>query len=765
MAKAALPFFPLPNQSGLDYTQGNIRDGIPEINDLNTYTGKIDHHFSDKDILSGSYSFIDQTNTQSRDGYGGTPTAEIYFNKGTSRTQTLALSETHVFSPNMVNDARIGFTRPHDRRGPPIRTPARTTVLNLPNATGDTGWPCLVPSDQAFNLDAGLHFDDDNPQTAPQVFTTGNDNLSIVRGTHHFSLGGNFRALTINSDERGQPRGCYSFWTDSTGLEGPDGTALPGTGSGLASFLLGIPDDAELRSDKGFFYHRQKEFQTYIQDDWKLNSRLTLNLGLRYELYTRYKDKRNQIATFDPVSGAIVTALPVSQIAYPPAVAAYEAAGAVFKTASEVGFPRNLLEPDHDDFAPRVGLAYRLNEKTVLRGGYGIYYWTTPLITLQAPSRQNPPFNFTRIAANGDSVVALETKPAFIMGMTPPDQIFSNTQISIQPNNVGLNPFDPNMRDSWVDEWNVTVERELASRTSLRLSYVGARGHNLQIKDPINSTKPKSLNPGIPTPLRRQFPLYGNMSDLKTLGFSQNHQFQVEVKRTTQRGIIAQGYYVFQKTLDTSEFGAASCCPPGVLGAAESGISDLDKRIRLTKGPSSFEFRHRLTLKLLIDLPFGPGHRWGSGVNPALGKLIGGWQIASISTFHSGSYFSNGFGNVRGCDGNLPSGQRTLNRWFDTSCFVRSDSFPKTDPRYLPIDQLNPGRPGRNVLVGPGFANADFAIFKNTSVYEKASVRFTADFFNFPNHPSLGNPDPVTGLIDSQANGPRIIQLGLRVEF
>ena len=776
MAKAALQFYPLPNQPGLDYDEYNSRVGLSRNNDLNRYTAKVDHHFSDKDSLSASYGFIDQVYTDPRSYYGGTPTTEIYFNQGTSRTQIITLSETHIFGPNAVNELHLGATRPHDRRGPPIRTPARTTLMNLPNVMGDTGWPVLVPYDENWEWsgDAGLHFDDDNPQEAPQVFLQANDNLSMQRGTHHFNLGGYFRTLTINSDERGQPRGSYTFWTDSTGLEAPvlddegnpeldgNGNWIPsefpllGTGSGLASFLLGIPDYADLRSDKGFFYHRQKEFAVYIQDDWKVTPRLTLNLGLRYDFFARYRDKRNQIATFDPTSGAIVTPYSVWGLAYPPAVAAFEDAGVVFKTAGEVGFPPFLLEPDRNDIAPRVGVAFKLTEKTVLRGGYGIYYWTTPLITLQAPSRQNPPFNFTRNAVAGTAEETLRRVPPFIMGVTPPDEIFSPTQISI-PGTIGIRPFDPYMQDSWADTWNVTVERELPWTTSIRASYVGTRGHNLQIMDPINTAKPASLNPGVSTRYRRDFPLYADMGTLKVLGSSQSHQLQIEVKRTTRRGITAQGFYVFQKTTDTSMFSAASSAPLGVLGAGQSGIADINARLQLEKGESGNYPRHNVTFNFLIDLPFGPGKALAGGANPVVHKLIGGWQVASISSFRSGFPFSarrftGGRFYDRVCDGNLPSGERTRGRWFDTGCFVRGG------------DVITSGYPGRNVLEGPGLANVDFSIVKNTSIYEKATVRFTADFFNLFNHPNLGTPG-TGGSISSLTTDPRIIQFGLRVEF
>jgi hypothetical protein len=204
-------------------------------------------------------------------------------------------------------------------------------------------------------------------------------------------------------------------------------------------------------------------------------------------------------------------------------------------------------------------------------------------------------------------------------------------------------------------------------------------------------------------------------------------------------------------------FSAASSAPLGVLGAGQSGIADINARLQLEKGESGNYPRHNVTFNFLIDLPFGPGKALAGGANPVVHKLIGGWQVASISSFRSGFPFSarrftGGRFYDRVCDGNLPSGERTRGRWFDTGCFVRGG------------DVITSGYPGRNVLEGPGLANVDFSIVKNTSIYEKATVRFTADFFNLFNHPNLGTPG-TGGSISSLTTDPRIIQFGLRVEF
>jgi len=216
--------------------------------------------------------------------------------------------------------------------------------------------------------------------------------------------------------------------------------------------------------------------------------------------------------------------------------------------------------------------------------------------------------------------------------------------------------------------------------------------------------------------------------------------------------------------LYTSDFSAASAAPLGLLGAAQTGIADLNTRLQLEKGESANYPHHNLTFNFLIDLPFGRGRSIGGNTHGVAGKLLEGWQIASISTFQSGLFFSpRRFGFVRVADGNLSTDQRTISRWFDTDAFLRSDD--SRVPNSHPIDQFDPRIPGRDILEGPGLANIDFSVFKNVSITEHAKVRFTADFFNLFNHPNFGNPNNVTGIITSLRTDPRIIQFSLRVEF
>ena len=769
MAANALSRYPLPNVAGAPQDQ-NLETHLSASTTRNKYTTRVDQQLG-KDTINGTFSWTDEL----RDNPRGGVSEEIYFNKVTARTWQVTLADTHIFSPTIVNELRVGGTRPNSRRGPTIKDPIITDFLGLQNATGDSGWPCLYPYTAAVNSEFGsCYWDDDNPQTAPQTFITIADNLSWTKGNHAFKMGGQYRYMAINSDEIGQPRGCYEFPADWTALAAdPSGVWVPGTGSGFASFLMGYSLAGELRTNKGFFYHRQKDFSAYFQDDWKVTSRLTLNLGLRYEYFTRYKEKNDQIGSYDPVTQAMVTTGPIEQ-AYgvnEAAIQAYETAGVVFKSASEVGFPSGLFTPDRNNFAPRIGFAYRLDSsgKTILRGGYGISYWTFPLITLQARSRGNPPFDFRRLMkdyppsydySGVGQVDFTTTIPPYVLGGGT--LAFDDTNLVIGVP-VTMAPFAPDIKDSMAQSWNLTVERQLFSRTGLRLSYVGTHGSNLQIIDPINTAAPASTMPGVSTQNRRANPVYGDVGRLTFLGYSNSHQFQAEVRRNVSRGLTFQAFYALNRSVNTSDYSAGSSAALTILGDRQSGIASQADRIRLEKASSAYYPIHQFTFNFLWDVPFGPGQRWGASSNGFVSRLIGGWQMAALGSIRSGLFMSYGIRNTTRWqvgDPNLPKDEQTVARYFDTAAFV-----PALDANGKLVDYYTDKRPGRDTIVGPGVRGFDFSLFKNTQIWESVNLRLTVDIFNAFNHPSWGMPNATTGRINSMASAPRLFQFGARFEF
>jgi hypothetical protein len=453
------------------------------------------------------------------------------------------------------------------------------------------------------------------------------------------------------------------------------------------------------------------------------------------------------------------------------AIQAYKNAGVVFKSASEVGWSSGLFAPDRNDFAPRIGFAYALDRqgKTVLRGGYGISYWTWPLITLQARSRSNPPFDFRRLMLKypqsydysgvGQKEFTEGTPPYVLGGGT---LAFDDTQLVIGVP-ITMSPFDPNAKDSMAQSWNLTVERQLFSKTGLRLSYVGTKGSNLQIIDPINTAAPASTMPGVSTQNRRVNPVYSDIGTLTFVGDSSSHQLQAEVRRNVSRGLTFQAFYALNRSINTSDYSSGSSAALTILGDRQSGIASQAARINLEKSSSSSYPIHQFTFNFLWDVPFGPSQRWGASSNKFISRLIGGWQMAALGSMRSGmfmSYGNRGTTKWQAGDPNLPRDQQTVARYFNTSVFVSA-----LDANGKLVDYYTNKRPGRNTIVGPGFKNVDFSVFKNTRIVETVNLRITVDMFNVFNHPSWNLPNATTGAVTSMASSPRLFQFGARLEF
>lgn len=393
------------------------------------------------------------------------------------------------------------------------------------------------------------------------------------------------------------------------------------------------------------------------------------------------------------------------------------------------------------------------------------------MIGLQARSRTNPPFDFRRLMLQypqsygytgvGETDFTQGIPPYVLGGGTP---AFDDSKLSKIGVPISMAPFSPDIKDSMAQTWNLTFERQLPSKIGLRLSYVGTKGSNLQIIEPINTAAPASTMPGVSTQNRRTNPIYGDIATLQTYGFSNSHQFQAEVRRNMSRGLTMQAFYAWNRTLANTEYSAGSSAPTTILGDRASGIAGRDDRIRAEYASSSGYPLHQFTMNFLWDLPFGPNQRWAVSNNALVSRLLGGWQLAANAGMRSGMFMSYATRNAtrwQTGDPNLPRSEQTVARYFDASVFV-----PATDSNGKAIDYYVVGkRPGRNNIEGPGFKNMDLSLFKNTPIHERLNLRITLDAFNVFNHPSWGQPNATTGRITSMASSPRLLQFGARLEF
>ncbi|HET8549660.1 MAG TPA: TonB-dependent receptor [Bryobacteraceae bacterium] len=662
-----------PNAGGNPWIESNFEAFYPQTRDTNTYTIKGDQIFSEKDSLSGRFtrSWLD---AGTFGGVYGFPPPGSTNAGGTSAQSTKFYSTfvrwNHVFSPTLLNELQASSDRSRNHSGTLADQTEWATKLGFGNPFGALGWPTICASGPFYDgcWDAG------NPQdhnlTGFQIV----DDATWIRGTHTLRFGFKGRSEYNNVRELQQAQGSHSFGADWTALYDPSSrSATPRTGSGFASLLLGYPTYLSNQYNRGYFYFRQKEVGLYAQDNWRVSQRLTLNLGVRWDYWTPYSEKYNRLLNLDLNNyvGKMEVITPgntrMEDIrGIPPAVlASWRNRGLTWKTAEEAGFPSALLPRDTNNFAPRLGAALRLSDRWVIRSGYGVYYWTMPLSQLLQSSRTNPPFNlrFTNeIGSQGGTnpVYALTNRPAANETVATA-RVSTEGVVNISRAAQGFMPWDINAwGDNTAQEWTLTVERELMKSTSVRASYIGNHGSNLEQRwrwnDPESVWNYQARTGQIaPTnaDLRRANPNWTSgccNAPVRHNGYSNAHSVQAEVERRYASGLAFQWFYTFSRVMTTTDTGGYSFGsnninssgsgtafavpePQVILGAPR--LTE-DERLRLGYANTDAVPAHRIRWNGIYDLPFGRGKKFGGGASTVVNHVIGGWQIAFIGDWRSG---------------------------------------------------------------------------------------------------------------------------------
>jgi hypothetical protein len=526
--------------------------------------------------------------------------------------------------------------------------------------------------------------------------------------------------------------------------------------------------------------------------------------------------------------------IPAEQISgiLPSMLQSYRDRGLSWVTADSIGFPSRLVPADNNNFGPRIGIAHRLNDKTVLRGGYGEYFWTMPLGQILASARTSPPFNLRYLNLIRDHN---GNEPFYALTHAPAsNEILPNAQVDINSAaGLGINALTMDVWDvrDWSDNraqsWNVTLERQLGDETGLRFSYIGTHGSNLEQRFQANAQETEwnyqaRTGQAIPgrADLRRVNPDW-SLRPINHTGFSNSHSLQAEVERRYSNGLAYQWFYTFTRSLTTNDTGGFTS-GGGAINATNGQYSvpeniqllgapnlTYDERLRLGYYNSGEVPPHRIRWNAIYDLPFGRGKKFGNSASGVLNQIIGGWQIASIGSWRSGNWRSVAPERYLFGDPTLSPDERlemTLGGRRQR-LFFRGDFNPAaaTDvdqaalQALVPADRsqrilrpLNPARGdnrlpqtladgtirltnindavnwnARNFYMGARAFNVDMSIFKNFTIREDMTVRFTADFFNAFNTPNDPNPEVTTGLQDLgvQTNDPRIIQFSLRFNW
>jgi outer membrane receptor protein involved in Fe transport len=823
-----------PTLDANPYQATNLRQFYPEKSNVDNWTVKGDHRFSDQDSISGRFtrSF---NNYVLIGGRFGAPRLDVQdaFGSGRSdaRVYNTSIRHTHLFTPNFFSELLAASHRSPKSSGTLADFTDWPGKLGFPNPFGVRGWPTICTDNFCWDAD----------NRKDEMLTGYNlePNFTWVRGRHTFKFGAKIRYEYNNIRELQQSQGSHDFSGDWTALYSPaDDEAVSFTGDGLAAMALGLPTYLSNQYNRGYFYFEQQELGLYFQETWKVTNRLTLDLGLRWDKWTVYEEKYNRLVNVDLRNFAnrfeVITPKDVRMEALPgipPAVlTSWARRGLTWRTASEAGLPDNLIPADNNNFGPRIGAAYKLNDRTVVRASYGEYFWTMPLSQILQTSRTNPPLNL-RFENNigsldGTSTFAVRTppRPEFSIGRAT---VSTEGIVQLPTTARSMMPWDfQNWRDNRAQSWHFTIERELMRNTALRLSYIGDHARDLEQRFAINSreaeynyvARTRQNPPGNRDLLRANKDWSFNAAN--HTGYSNTNSLQAEVERRYSSGLAFQWFYVFTRSLTTTDAGGftsgngAINSTDGQFQTPENiqllggGNTSYDQLLRLGYQNSVNIPAHRIRWNGIYDLPFGRGKKFGTDTSGAWNHLIGGWQIATIGEWRGGFWRGVASGQYLFGDPTLDADQRLLltfagrpqRLWFrgNFNPSLASNVDQQALQRLVPVNQgdrvlrqLGPNFDNRlpQTLAngatrstpigdtvnwnsrafyrGPGLWNADVAFFKNFQVRENAKLRFTADFFNFFNHPNDSLPNATTGLQDLsvQTGDPRIIQFSMRLDW
>jgi outer membrane receptor protein involved in Fe transport len=750
LSTSLIKLWPLPNLSG------NLVNGVsnfitePKVQESqNNFDARFDHTFSERDSGFARYSYQVQPSIhpvvfQSTGGGSGESSTGFDRNFYTN----VALSETHIFNPRWGNEARLGYNRVDARHlqfGFNQNSSAQLGIAGVPFGRLNGGLPLFEFSD-VDSLGTPLTL----PSIQVQNTYHFSDNLTLVIGKHSLKFGGEVRREEFTILQPIAGRGHLAFDPVFT-----DNPANPGTGgSGFASFLIGLADIGDFSNLHNVDYQRPA-YGFYVQDDYKVTPNLTLNLGLRYDLFATIKERFNAQGTYDISRQRLF--VPRGQTAQlPPALAALVPISA---TAS-----RGLVAVDTNNFAPRVGFAYKLTDRLVLRSSYGIFYagyesgaWSNP-----SPGF-NPPFSLAQSFQMPCAASSANPAPGQVDCSIPGlSHLFNGfpPNSAVNPTLPQLFELGPHLVSPYMQQWQLSTQYRLPFDMVLEVAYSGSKGTRLYSFYNANQAAP-TADPNAPTAPRRPVPKIDNaIFQLASDGSSNYNALQIRAERRFSHGLGVLLTYTYGHSIDNSSS----------VNLQSRNFSDFrwSKFPGLERGNSDFDVRHRLVLSYVYELPFGHGRRFWGGMGGTANQIIGGWQIAGVASLTSGNWFTilDSNSNFANSDGQQrpdtignPNGRPCIpHTLFNTCAFV--------DP---PLGSF--GNTGKNTVLGPNFRNWDLSVSKTFALPDETSLQFRAEFFNLLNHTTfsfnnLGTDlaNPTFGFAD-QARDPREIQFGLKFYY
>jgi Carboxypeptidase regulatory-like domain/TonB-dependent Receptor Plug Domain len=710
VAAQIVKFYPEPNAN---INGNNYFVTTPNTNDNWQYLGRLDQNFGSNDrafFRFGQYS----------PNSSATPYIPNKANNSTAGgwvdTQS-ALSETHIFSATIVNDFRFGWVQEDN-----YTTAGGSAAPELGLSGVSLSQFPIIGVSQLVQLGSKASNHD---RDRSWVFSNG---LTWQRDRHTIKIGGDFRRQMYDTYNPGKLSGTFSFTGAYTGIT-PNAT---GSGYGLADLLLGAPTSTTLNITDYTYRYNINSAGAFIQDDYKVTNRLTVNLGLRWEWDGPYSEANNQFYSFnpnivDPAAGKLGTA----------------------QFAGQNGAPTHFSPNIFHNFLPRIGFAWNFLPDTVFRGGFGIY--RLPAIGFSSAG-QISKYSQTLSAVSTDN----NQNPPYYLANGVPPALYNvdangnpNIRASLTNPSSNVTELEPRARTPYNETWQFGIQRKFKGNWLLEADYVGTKGVKLPIAVPLNQLPANEWGPGNLQSLR-PYPQYLTITALTNNGNSFYNALQSSVSRRWQNGVLTFAY-TWSKVTDDVD---------GPVGS--SPIQNI-YNVQAEHGIASYSVPQRFVASYVYRLPIGAHGQYLNNV-PVVNQIIGGWELSGITEFQVGLPIAitqnNATGGFTGTQrpnqiapAALPRNQRTLSEWFNTNAFTVAPAYTS-------------GNAPRFPLYGPGINNWDVSLMRNVMLGERLRMQFRAEFYNAMNHPNFSNPNTTIGNANygkiTSDVGPRTTELALR---
>ena len=730
--------FPVPTSAT---ASNNYAFQETRTEDMDEESLRIDHKITEKDSVSGSWNFFKDPAFEPSNSLCSSYVVPKFGCFTNQISALINVSYNRLLTQSLFNDFRIGFQRLQQPRVQEDNTAIGSNYSGLP------GGSYFTQAGYANNL--GL------PNTQVSGYSTigGATNLPQNRWDNHYQLvdavtwnhgahtikfGADFLFANSTNVITSSGRGAFTY--NDASLKSANKSVSGFTGDSMADLLLGLPYTSSIGTTAGTVYLNFRSDHLFVQDDWKVTSSLTLNLGVRWELDQPVYSPHNTVSAFHLDTG----------------------------TFEQAGNFTHLYNYDWNNFAPRVGFSWQplKKESTVIKGGFGDFF--------------NAPLLYNQFLNTGTQY-PLRLVPTYTSKVTVPSNVtlanpFPSGSIpfcGIPPGNVqytngttcaaSLSPLSisPNYRTPYITEWSLGVQQAIGKSLVFETTYFGSKGTKLPLSINLNQININTLAVGAATTqLMRPYPNFSTVSSQDTRANSEFHSWQNSLKKSYSRGLTFTLAYTWGKSIDGGG-GIGS-------GSNSSGAPQNIYNLRAERAVSDFNVAHRLIFSPVFELPFGRGHAllnsgWGNAV-------AGGWQISGIYQFQTGRPFtvtnvsSNNSGSFGATDrpdliGDPNAGPKTVAQWFNTSAYQLA---AKT--RF--------GSAGRNQVIGPKYTTLDLTLSRSFPIYERVSGQFRAETFNLLNHPNFFNPLPAGAQYGSTSFGaitqsydPRDLQFSLRILF